>query len=123
MRYQQTHPASWPEPVPDPRVARVLAANPGLATSGADIISQVLAAADAAGIIPPSRTETRYGIDYRPRGGGIYTMLSLASAHDLNNSGSEAGGIRGAVLTSTRTTFDPIDSPWVPAPALEDSRV
>lgn len=109
--------ANVPASAHDPRVELILAQEPGLASTGRSTIESVLRAADAAGIIPPSRTETLYGIDYRPRGGSVYTTGSLAGAHDINESGSgSADSIVGTVVTAVRTTFDPVMTDWVPTP-------
>lgn len=105
------------EPGSDPRVDLILAQEPALALAGRGTIEWILRAAGAAGIIPPSRTETLYGIDYRPRGGDIYTTATLAGAHDINESGSGGeGSVHGTVVTATRTTYGPTMSEWVPAP-------
>lgn len=101
----------------DPRVDLILAQEPVLASAGRDTIEWILRAADAAGIIPPSRTETRYGIDFRPQGGDIYTTSTLAGAHDINESGSGGeGSVHGTVVSATRTTYEPTMTEWVPAP-------
>lgn len=102
---------------PDPRVELLLARDPALAPIGSSAIESILRAADAAGIIPPSRTETLYGIDYRSRGGSIYTTGSLDGAHDINESGSGSDdSIVGTVVSAQRTTYAPTTTEWVPTP-------
>lgn len=105
------------EPGSDPRVDLILAQEPVLASAGRGTIEWILRAADAAGIIPPSRTETLYGIDYRPRGGDIYRTGSLRGAYDINESGSGIhDSIIGTVVSATRTSYEPTMSEWLPAP-------
>jgi hypothetical protein len=95
----------------------ILAHNPALASAGRGTIEYFLRAADAAGIIPPSRTETLFGIDFRPQGGDIYPTATLRGAHDINESGSGGeGSVHGTVVSATRTTYEPTMSDWTPAP-------
>lgn len=107
----------------DPRIDAIYKANPVLKLVGRGTILDVLDAAATAGLIPESRTETIYGIDYTHRGGSVHTVRSLEYAHDLNASGSDKGGIRGPVVFCTRTTFESIDTSWAPVPVLEDQHV
>jgi hypothetical protein len=109
------------DPGADPRVDLILAREPVLASTGRGTIEAVLRAADAAGIIPPSRTEHLYGIDFRPQGGDIYRTATLAGAHDINESGSGGeGSFHGTVVSATHTTYKPTHSGWVPAPKEDD---
>lgn len=104
-------------PCPDPRVDRILAQEPSLASAGRFTIESILRAADSAGIIPQSRTETLYGIDFRPQGGDIFTTRTLESAHGINEAGSGGeGSVHGTVVTATRTTYEPTMTDWVPTP-------
>ncbi|HEX9088223.1 MAG TPA: hypothetical protein VF867_11910 [Arthrobacter sp.] len=111
-----------PLPADDPRIPLLLEQDRRLLMIGKSTMGMMLAAADAAGLIPASRTEVHYGVETTPGFGVAICQSSeraVALTEALNN---DHDGYTFAVVTRAHTTFDDRITDWVPL-APEETHV
>lgn len=101
-------------PADDPRIAQLLEQDRRLLMVGKGTLGMVLAAANAAGLIPASATEVHYGVETTP-GFGVALCRSRERAVALTEAlNSENDGYTFAAVMRTHVTFDDRTTDWVP---------
>jgi hypothetical protein len=103
------------ETATDARIDAIINHTPTLKMVGNGTIADILAAAEALGLIPEQTVSTHFGLDYRSKGGGVFEMNSQKSCEDLNAAASGGqGGVTGPVVSRTVTTYKARYSEWLP---------